>query len=82
MKKVLIIQKIHEEGIKLLENKPNYTFEVIDSEEMIEKIDENWRNSGKFGKIRRTFGEFLLNLEKLRKKKDWRKFGEKSTKIR
>ena len=36
MKKVLIIQKIHEEGIKLLENKPNYTFEVIDSEEMIE----------------------------------------------
>ena len=41
MKKVLIIQKIHEEGIKLLENKPNYTFEVIDSEEMIEKIDEN-----------------------------------------
>ena len=41
MKKVLIIQKIHEEGIKLLENKSNYTFEVIDSEEMIEKIDEN-----------------------------------------
>ena len=38
-KKILIVQKIHESGIKLLDQNPNYEYEVIDSEEMVEKID-------------------------------------------
>ena len=41
MIKVLIIQNIHNEGIKLLENNPKYSFEIIDSEEMVQKIDES-----------------------------------------
>ena len=38
-KKILVVQKIHAAGMKLLENNPNYEYEVIDVEEMIEKID-------------------------------------------
>ena len=42
-KKILIIQPIHKEGIKLLENNPNYEFEIvenIDVEEIKTKISE------------------------------------------
>ena len=42
-KKILIIQPIHKEGIKLLENNPNYEFEIvenIDAEEIKTKISE------------------------------------------
>ena len=38
-KKILVIQKIHEAGINLLKNHPNFEYEIIDSEEMIEKIE-------------------------------------------
>ncbi len=31
MKKILIIEDIHESGIKLLEDKKDYTFEIIDN---------------------------------------------------
>lgn len=30
MKKILVVQKIHEAGIKLLKNNPNYEFEIIE----------------------------------------------------
>ena len=38
-KKILVVQKIHESGIKLLEEHPDYEYEIIDAEEMVEKID-------------------------------------------
>ena len=38
-KKILVVQKIHEEGIKLIENNPDFEFDLIDVEEMVEKID-------------------------------------------
>ena len=38
-KKILVVQKIHESGIKLLEDHPDYEYEIIDAEEMVEKID-------------------------------------------
>ena len=31
MKKILVIQPIHEAGIKLLESNPNYEFEVVEN---------------------------------------------------
>ncbi len=40
-KKILVVQKIHEEGMKLIQNNPNFDFEIIDVEEMVEKIDLN-----------------------------------------
>ena len=38
-KKILVVQKIHDEGIKLIENNPDFEFDLIDVEEMVEKID-------------------------------------------
>ena len=38
-KKILVIQKIHEVGMQLLDNNPNYEYEIIDAEEMITKVD-------------------------------------------
>ena len=38
-KKILIVQKIHSAGIQLLKNNLNYEYEVIDVEEMVDKID-------------------------------------------
>ena len=35
-KKILIVQNIHSSGIKLLQNHPNFEFEILHSEEMIE----------------------------------------------
>ena len=31
MKKILVIQPIHEAGIKLLESNPNYEFEIVEN---------------------------------------------------
>ena len=31
MKKILVIQPIHEAGIELLKNNPNYEFEVVEN---------------------------------------------------
>ena len=39
-KKILVVQKIHDEGIKLIENNPAFEFDLIDFEEMVETIDE------------------------------------------
>ena len=30
-KKILVVQKIHEEGIKLIENNPDFEFDLIDN---------------------------------------------------
>ena len=38
-KKVLVVQNIHKKGIELLKNHPNFEFEIIDAEEMVDKID-------------------------------------------
>jgi D-3-phosphoglycerate dehydrogenase len=38
-KKILVVQKIHDEGIKLIENNPDFEFDLIDVEEMVETID-------------------------------------------
>ena len=40
-KKILIVQNIHSSGIKLLQNHPNFEFEILHSEEMIETIEPN-----------------------------------------
>ena len=40
-KKILVVQKIHEAGMKLIISNPKYEFEIIDVEEMVEKIDIN-----------------------------------------
>ena len=39
-KKILIIQPIHKEGIKLLENNPNYEFEIVENID-VEEIKTN-----------------------------------------
>ena len=38
-KKILIVQNIHNAGIKLLEDHPNFEFEILHAEEMVETID-------------------------------------------
>ena len=38
-KKILVVQKIHEVGMQLLDNNPNYEYEIIDAEEMVSKVD-------------------------------------------
>ncbi|MDP6784984.1 MAG: hydroxyacid dehydrogenase [Alphaproteobacteria bacterium] len=38
-KKILVVQKIHEVGMQLLNNNPNYEYEIIDAEEMVTKVD-------------------------------------------
>ncbi len=38
-KKILIVQKIHQAGIELLENNKNFEYEIIDVEEMVQKIE-------------------------------------------
>ena len=40
-KKILVVQKIHEAGMKLIISNPKYEFEIIDVEEMVEQIDIN-----------------------------------------
>ena len=40
-KKILVVQKIHKAGMKLIISNPKYEFEIIDVEEMVEKIDIN-----------------------------------------
>ena len=43
MKKILIIEDIHVSGIKLLKEKKNYTFEIIDNLDPVfikKKIDD------------------------------------------
>ena len=39
-KKILVIQKIHKVGMQLLDNNPNYEYEIIDAEEMVAKVDQ------------------------------------------
>ena len=51
-KKILVVQKIHEAGMKLIISNPKYEFEIIDVEEMVEKIDcWLWCNIDKDWKI-------------------------------
>ena len=38
-KKVLIVQNIHHKGIELLKNRSDFEYEILDSEEMVDKID-------------------------------------------
>ena len=57
-KNILIIQPIHEEGIRLLESNPNYNYEVIENiklEDIKNKIQNlyfnKWIGEQKFLKI-------------------------------
>ena len=64
-KKILVIQSIHKAGIDLLENHPNFDFEVIenlDNENIISKISECDALSIRTAKLS---GDLINNSKKL-----------------
>ena len=66
MKKILVIQPIHEAGIELLKNNPNYAFEVVenvDPEFLKSKIKDCDGASIRTAKLTRDVIEAANNLK-------------------